>query len=115
MPLLLHRYLLLRQILTTLCYPDNFLYFKVNFLAPLGGARPSESVRKMLRKLGLSFLSLDCDQEKLEKKIEMYMYLSQICEDKNTTLTKMLGLHFTPKYTLISGSFLWIFRKPDLS
>ena len=42
------------------------------------------------------------------------MYLSQTCEDKNTTLTNIVGLHFTPKYTLISRSFLWIFRKPDL-
>jgi len=44
----------------------------------------------------------------------MYMHLKNICEDKSTTLTKIVGLHFPPKYTLISGSFLWIFRKPDL-
>jgi len=47
--------LFVRQILTTLYYPDIFSFsFKVNFLAALGGVRPSdhESVRKMLRKLG---------------------------------------------------------------
>jgi len=48
--------LFFRQILTTLFYPDNFFSFKVNFLAALGGVRPSESVRKMLRKLGTKSL-----------------------------------------------------------
>ena len=41
----------LKQILTTLFYPGIFFSFKVNFIAALGGVRPPESVRKMLRKL----------------------------------------------------------------